>query len=592
MKKTIRKVYDDKTRKGEFMKTKLKAGTVVAFVVWLLWLFVTYYITLPALNPHSTGFWLYLIIAVILPVAIFFALKTSDVKISKKGFKIDSRMLHPVAKWLFIAIGIIIAIMIIGTISGAKLFHAKGYSSILKTETYEFTEDIDQNSALSMIALMDTDSAIRLGNREIGSLTELVSQYDVSENYSQIDYQGSPVKVSALDYAGFFKWMGNKNSGVPGYVSVDPVEQNADYISLDEGMKYVPSAYFNSDLDRHIRFNFPTAIFGNTHFEIDEDGKPYYVASVYEYKIGLFGGETVKGAIIVDPVSGDCNYYSVADVPTWVDFVFDGDLLTTQYNWYGELGNGFWNSIFGKKGCKKCTETYNSEDESYAANYGYIAKDGDIWIYTGVTSVNEDASNIGFILVNQRTAEAHYYVIAGADENSAMSAAEGEVQEKGYDASFPSLINVDGNLTYVMVLKDSSGIVKLYAMVNVEQYNKVTTASTIEECYEKYERVLKRNTDSEDEDSDDQNVDDTELPSDDVEEELGEEETLTIKIVSIQYVNIDGDTYVYIEGDDQKVYRQKFEDNEMLITLREGDSITVNAQLSQRGIYYINSIAE
>ena len=125
------------------------------------------------------------------------------------------------------------------------------------------------------------------------------------------------------------------------------------------------------------------------------------------------------------------------------------------------------------------------------ADYGYIAKDGDIWIYTGVTSVNDDASNIGFIMVNQRTQEAHAFAVPGADENSAMAAAEGEVQEKGYKASFPSLINVDGTASYVMVLKDASGIVKLYSMVNVEQYNLVTTSSNLDDCFSKYRLLLK-----------------------------------------------------------------------------------------------------
>ena len=227
--------------------------------------------------------------------------------------------------------------------------------------------------------------------------------------------------------------------------------------------------------------------------EVDEDGNPYYIASVYKYTIGLFGGETVEGAISCDPISGDCQYYDASEVPNWMDDVFDGDLLVEQYNWYGELSNGFMNSIFGKKGCKKCTETVvedeDGDEESYEANFGYVAKDGDIWIYTGVTSVNDDASNIGFILVNERTSEAHYYSIAGADESSAMAAAEGEVQEKGYRASFPSLINVDGQPTYIMVLKDASGIVKLYGMVNVESYNMVTTAASLDECFAKYRKM-------------------------------------------------------------------------------------------------------
>ena len=95
--------------------------------------------------------------------------------------------------------------------------------------------------------------------------------------------------------------------------------------------------------------------------------------------------------------------------------------------------------------------------------------DGDVWVYTGVTSVNADESNIGFVLMNLRTGESKYYNIAGAEEYSAMSSAEGQVQNLGYRASFPSLINIKNIPTYIMVLKDNAGLVKMYALVNVEK---------------------------------------------------------------------------------------------------------------------------
>ena len=302
---------------------------------------------------------------------------------------------------------------------------------------------------------------------------------------------------------------------------------------------------------------------------MDEEGKPYYVASVYQYTIGMFGGETVEGAIICDPVDGSTEYFPVAEIPQWVDIVFDGDLLVEQYNWNGTLSNGFWNSVFGKKGCKKTTETVqgDEEDGSYAPDYGYVAKDGDIWIYTGVTSVNDDASNIGFILVNERTAEAHSYTIAGADESSAMSAAEGEVQEKGYQASFPSLINVDGWPTYVMVLKDAHGIVKLYAMVNVESYNKVTTAASLDDCFKKYRQLIGT---AEDEDT--AKEDEGNLSPKDEEENLVTENH-TFVIAEIRYVEIDGNTWVYLLAEDGELYRAKFADNERLIYLNSGDEV-------------------
>lgn len=529
-----------KSRNKKTMRGNLVSAAVLA-VIWLLWVALMYYLLLPALNIHSVGLWMFLIFICGLPAGIL-CLIQMGIRAFGMGSKDYAGYAKP-ANIVFTVTGILLAVFFILMLYGAKMFHASAYASILEAKEYDFTEDIDQTQALSKIALMDTDSAILLGNREIGGLSEVVSQYNVSESYSQIDYQGSPVKVSALDYAGFFKYLGNKANGIPGYVKVDPVGQNADYVALERGMHYVPSACFSKDLRRHLRAAYPTKIFGNLHFEIDEEGKPYYVASVYKYTIGVFGGETIEGALVCDPADGTTEYYPVADVPKWIDIVFDGDLLVEQYNWNGKLSNGFWNSIFGKKGCKKTTETVETgsdddEDITYAPDYGYVAKDGDIWIYTGVTSVNDDASNIGFILVNERTAEAHSYTIAGADESSAMSAAEGEVQEKGYQASFPSLINVDGQPTYVMVLKDAHGIVKLYAMVNVESYNKVTTASSIDECFANYRKLIGT-------------ADAKEVESGEDETTSEGEESVTVNysfvISEIRYVDIDGNTYVYLD---------------------------------------------
>ena len=575
-------------------------SAVILAVIWVLWVAVMYYLLLPALNIHSVGMWMFVIFVMLFPAGGLGCV-WMVIRAAQDGTKDYNRYGRPAGICMGGA-GVLLLIFLLLLLIGAKMFHADGYASILPVEEYDFHEDMNQAPAVSNIALMDTDSAVLLGNREIGSLSDVVSQYNVSEDYSQIDLAGSPVKVSALDYAGFFKYMGNKDDGVPGYVRVDPVGQHAEYVALEQGMKYVPSAYFSKDLRRHIRSKYPTKIFDNIHFEVDEEGNPFYVASVYDYTIGVFGGETVKGAIVCDPVSGDCMYYEAADVPHWVDNVFDGDLLVEQYNWYGKLSGGFWNSVFGKKGCKKCTETVNGnssddedEDETFAPDYGYVAKDGDIWIYTGVTSVNDDASNIGFIMVNERTAEAHYYVVAGADESSAMAAAEGEVQEKGYQASFPSLINVDDQPTYIMVLKDASGIVKLYAMVNVESYNMVTTAVSLDDCFAKYRTLLGMG-----ESGMDANEDETDEDGDKAEENLKgdgaaqptepvETSEMSFIVSAIHYIDVDGSTWVYLSGEDGNVYKQRFADNENLIFLAVGDNVTAQcAEVSPR-IYQMYS---
>ena len=448
---------------------------------------------------------------------------------------------------------IITAVIIIIGITGSTLFNATTYSEIMSINNADFSKDLAESVGTDSIALMDTSSAKMLGDREIGALSDVVSQFDVSENYIQIDYNGKPIKVSALNYAGFFKWINNKSTGIKGYVTVDPVSMSASFEKTD-GMIYTPSAFFSQDAYRYIWTKYPTLMLDNLHFEIDESGNPYYIASVINKTISLFGGKTISGCIVLDPVSGELTKYDLKDIPKWIDVVFYGDLLCEQYNWHGMFQNGYLNSMFAKKGCKQVTTYYSSEededlDETPISDYGYVAKDGDIWIYTGVTSVNGDSSNIGFLLANERTGECRYYSVAGADEKSAMVAAEGEVQEKGYQASFPSLINIDGHPTYIMVLKDSGGLVKLYATVNVEQYNIVTTATTQNECIKKYKLALG-------------------VQTDDANDETQE---TTIKIAAIKDIVIDGNSYIYLIDTKNNIFKTKVSSNEDVLLLEVGD---------------------
>ena len=572
------KVVPERGRQMRSVQIKANlAGAIAAAVTVCL----AFYFLLIPINIHAIGLWGLAVFA----SAVFVVVR--NIAFSNGCFRQTLRDREGVQMWkafrtgqangkLFLIPVLIAVVMIVIAITGAKMFHASSYSSLIKVEDAVFKDDLAETLNTDSIALMDTQSAQMLGDREIGSLSSVVSQYDVSDDYIQIDYNGAPKKVAALRYAGFFKWRNNHKDGIPGYVSVDPVSMSALYQECGEGMIYVPSAYFREDAARHIWKHFKTELFGNLHFEIDEEGKPFYVASVYEKTISLFGGETVKGAIVLDPVSGDLQYYDLEDVPKWVDVVYDGDLICTQYNWYGELQNGFINSVFGKKGCKRVTTYVSSdeeedEDETPVSDYGYVAKDGDIWIYTGITSVNGDSSNIGFLLANERTGEAHYYGVAGADEKSAMAAAEGEVQEKRYQASFPSLINVDGQPTYIMVLKDASGLVKLYAAVNVEQYNLVATALSQKDCIEKY-RALIGTSDLPDIQEGENSGQQTESGQSAAEplEPTGESD---ITVADIKYIDIDGNTYIYLITDAGQLYRARASEHEEMLLLKTGDVV-------------------
>lgn len=532
------------------MKGKIKLGkfNFIGYACLLLAFLIDFYITLPALNIHSNAFWSHIIVYLVLGAVFSLPFR--------KSFEFSFKKMSILTKIWVVLVVIGVLVMLLGNFISSPIFHAKKYASLITVQTSNFEEDIKESEDINDIALMDTASAQIIGERAIGSLADVVSQYVVSDEYTTFDYNGKPMKIATLEYADWFKWFNNRSEGIPGYVLVDPVANEAQYVELATPIKYTTSGHLGDNLQRLLRYKYPTAIFEGYYLELDNEGKPYYICPTMTAKIGIFGGQDVKGVVICDPTNGDCQYYDVANVPSWVDRVYDGTLVQEKYDWYGMYSGGYINSIIGNKGCKVTTD-----------DYGYKVMDGDVWIYTGVTSVNGDESNIGFVMINLRTCECKYYEIAGAEEYSAMSSAEGQVQHLGYTAAFPSLINIDGSPTYIMVLKDNAGLVKMYAMVNVQKYNIVATGSTQKEALAEYRRLLKDNGI---------------ISSDQLATENMPSKKITI--ADITFITTEGETIVYIKDTNNGVYKQNFEENESLILLNIGDEIIVYYEESEETI--------
>lgn len=436
--------------------------------------FIYFYINLPAINIHSEDFYGFIMLLCLVYTGCMIFLGGAKTH-SVKEFIMFSWKQVKLPFIVFVAIVIVTAV---GYLFGLVIFRASAYSSLMPITTGDFTEDVAEIS-MDQIPMLDEDSANTLANRKLGELSDLVSQFVVSDTSAQINYNARPVRVTYLHYESFFKWWSNRSEGIPAYMVVDMVTQDVNVVRLEEGIKYSPSEYFNRDLYRYLRFNYPTAIFENVNFEIDEDGVPYWVASVVKKRIGLFNGDDVQGVVLLNAVTGESVYHDVEDVPTWVDRVYSAGLVVNQYNYYGRYHNGFFNSLFTQSDCTTATTGYN-----------YIAMNDDVYLYTGITSISGDRGNIGFILVNQRTKDARYYSCAGAEEYSAMSSAEGAVQQFSYDATFPLLLNISDQPTYFMALKDAAGLVKMYAMVNVQQYQIVATGNSVRQCQQNYHELL------------------------------------------------------------------------------------------------------
>ncbi len=456
---------------------------IVIIVLAAILAFLYYYITIPAFNIHSLGTWWFLIGAVLfVGAAAAFRKFLKDRKMGYRDRVADCVKSSILAKIGFGAAAVLFVILVIGSLLSSPIINAKKYQGLMNVEERDFVSDISQVD-YNTIPLLDKDSAALLGDRKMGSMVDMVSQFEVSEDYSQINLNNRPVRVSPLVYASPIKWLTNQREGIPAYIKIDMATQDTECVKLKEGIKYSPFEYLNRNIYRHLRFNYPTFIFADQiFFEIDEEGTPYWICPVKKFNIGLFGGETIGNVVICNAVTGECTNYDIKDVPQWVDKVYQAELLTGLYDYNGVLKHGFFNSILGQKDCLQTTDGYN-----------YIALDDDIWVYSGVTSVSGDQSNVGFVLMNQRTMETRFYKIEGATEGSAMSSAEGQVQNLGYEATFPLLLNISGEPTYFMALKDGAGLVKMYAMVNIQKYQWVATGDSIRECEKAYSQLLKTN---------------------------------------------------------------------------------------------------
>lgn len=440
---------------------------IKAFIITVIIALISEYALLIPLNPRSPQFILYFSFLLLIFNGVYF--------IFNRGF-------NKIMKYSLILAGILIVLIPVGTFISSPIFNAKSYQKqLVLDKNADFYED-NKTISYESIPVVDRESAIRLGDRKMGEMVDYVSQFEVDQSYEQINYKDNPYRVTPLEYSDLIKWFTNHGDGLPAYIRVNMVSQESEVVKLKEGMKYSKSDHFGRKIERHLRANYPTLMFDTLAFEINDDGIPYWIAPVYEYKIGLFGGKDIVGAVLVNAINGDHDYYDIEKVPEWVDRVYPSNLILTQLENYGKYTNGYLNTLLSQKGVLQPTDGYN-----------YIAIDDDVYLYTGLTSVSKDASNVGFAMINLRTKDGKFYNISGAEEYSAMSSAEGEVQNLKYKATFPILINAGGHPTYFLSLKDDANLVKKYAFVSVENYQLVATGDSVAQAEQAYYALLESN---------------------------------------------------------------------------------------------------
>lgn len=529
----------------------MKINKALIWICYILLILINYYLFIPALNWQSGEFWSFLIFHYI----IFAILKlTLDVNILK------GRKFYQTKKAVKYSIPVlgVFAFIILTNVVFSPLFSSDIYKNRIEIDkNSSFYEDVKE-ADFSKLPLLDRASSSKVGDRVMGEMIDLVSQFYVSELYTQINYNDTILRVTPLEYNGLIKYFTNRSNGVKGYIAVDSTTGTSELIKLEKGMKYVESAFFNENVYRKLRFSYPTKIFDSLSFEIDNDGNPYWIAPILNYR-GVSLLPDVDGLVILNAIDGSSKYYDIKDVPSWVDHVYNADLILEQVNDWGLYTKGFWNSIFGQKDVVTSTEGYN-----------YMVMNDDVYLYTGITSVSSDESNLGFILTNMRTKDTKFYSIPGAEEYSAMDSAKGKVQQMNYTATFPLLINLNNQATYLISLKDNAGLVKMYAFVNVQDYQKVVVTDASNGIKAAANNYLK------------------ELGS-----EINESKLISkmIELKSVVSAVIDGNTYYYLTDTNNNKYVASININKNILPfLTKNSKVNVSYYSDESGIIEIKKI--
>ena len=522
---------------------KLIGSIFSAILIWAL-----YYLMLPTLSiSYLDGFLFFAFAAFVVVMNICLWVET-DID--------DAEFV------LFIAVIVVIIATLAGLLFGSGLFNAPTMQQQLgNVETIEYQDMIKQIDT-SQIPIVDKALAKKQADKKIGEDIALGSRVELGDPAIQ-EVNGEIMFVIPLEHTGFFKW--NEHRFTPGYITVSASNPNkVKFVTEVDGQKlnicYQKSAFFANDLTRHIRNQgFRNVGLTEFTFEIDDNGRPYYVVTTYKNRTIWRNGEAT-GVVIVDAQTGETQFYSIKDAPDWVDIIQPESFVENQIDNWGKLIHGVFN-FSNKDKIKKTNLTLT------------VYVEGDCYYFTGMTSVGSDNSCVGFIMVNTRDKKAYMSYMSGATENAAMNSAEGLVSDFGYKATEPLPLNLKGIPTYVMAMKDNEGLIKSYAMVNIENYSISAKGSTLEETSRSYMQAVSRNSG-------------TYAFSD---EAYGY--TYEGRVKRISAIVEDGSTqyYLIVDGEPDKIFTASYTvSNELAIT-RGGDTVKISYVDDQNGTVSIVS---
>ena len=481
---------------------------IICSVSYLILLFVAYYFLLPVFNFGSVGFYFYLllIIGYVVSVVLMSLSETFIEKNLNKTYKeysynkvtgnFDPRYVSAstyfskarlLGKSIVYSVVGVIAIILLFSLVGSKLFQAKAYYKqleIAEAPESELKEVFDFDSGNVLLPVIDKELAFKLAQASLG---DYGAQYTIDfDNFTLISVtrngKSELLRIAPLEYSNIFVALSRMNEGTIGYIEVNVVTKETKLVIVDGGLVYMPTGLFGKDLDRHIRFNEPCEMYDEYNFEIDDEGNPYWIIPTYKKEIGVINGPTPDQVMMINPVTGEINKYDLGDEPAWVDRTINESVVDAQATNAFRYKNGFFNVHFGEK-----KEVFQLSD-----GYNYFIKDGQTYYVSCITSPNEaDQTSIGFVTINLKTKQATKYYVKGITEMRAREIAmnDARVKAQALEATWPLLINYQGVESYFIVLKNEVQSQKI-VFVNVENGELIAMGDTLEEAKAEYDRLL------------------------------------------------------------------------------------------------------
>jgi len=396
-------------------------------------------------------------------------------------------------KFLFLsAISSVVILALFSFFTTAPMIHSKAYHSLLEViEEEEFVAEevlFDQSQA----RFVDQSLSARSANEILGQVRGMGSRYKIDTMRIQ-NVDGELQWLAPFVHSSFFKWMDDNTS--PGYVSVSINDySDAEMFIDDKNINYGEEGfYFSSYLPRHLYANgYASTLLDDYTMEVDNNGKPYWVVSILERKVG-FSGKIATGILTIDARTGDIEEHTIEDAPEWVDRIQPEGIVEELITDWGKYADGWWNG----------TIVGNEVIEATPGSSIVFTKDGSSSWYTGMqsNSASNKESTMGFMLVDSRTGKATFYQRTGITETVAKTAIEGRVQDLGYYASNPIPYNINGKTTFLAILKDNNGNMQGVGLVAYDDRSKVAFGETFDIALRRYISTLSSGSGSENMDS-------------------------------------------------------------------------------------------